>query len=508
MYSKLTCRHIFISGFAKFLFVLFLCMLGLAIQIVARTVYGNEDAGTTSLDDTYVASGKPDTVFGTFNNMWFGSSPGSGFGSLVSVLKFDIPTSPPTGQLDHAELKFYIFDLRGISGSVNLTVKRIAESSVWSERDLTWRTYTSSTFGPEHLIYVPLTVGLNRLDVTPLLQEALMASERTISIAIEYTAPGAQGEAVAILRSKEHTQVDQHPSLVVNYVIPTPTLTPTPTPGTKTISLQNNPTGALLPGSALTYTVIVSNGPYALSNIVVTNSVPGELVILPDTIDDGAMGWQHQTAGQAITWTLNQFSPNTLAQLHYQAALPTPTPTATPTTLAITKTGPQFVAPGELITYTLYVDNQSPYTLTEVTITDTLPAALTLVDPGGALTTTLPAQLVWQEAAPLVSGATLTRNFSGRPVAAVTEVVNADYQVQATIVHGDTQEAISALGALSVTTIVTTTPPDLRVPVIVNTGACVRWQYAVPGEPFQTGIQCSGPTFNPLQAQWLPFVSR
>ncbi|HHY58600.1 MAG TPA: DNRLRE domain-containing protein [Chloroflexi bacterium] len=501
---KLTFCYCFAKGLRRYMLVFVPCVLWLVTHGVASNAFGSKEDEVFPIDDTYIASGTPDAVFGTFNNIWFGSSPTSGSGSLVSVFKFDIPGSPPGGKLDHAVLRFHVFDIRGVSGNVTLSMKRIAENSAWRETNLTWRSYTASTIGPEHLINVPLTTGLNSLDVTSLLQEAMSASESTVSIAIEYPSSNAQGEAVVALWSKEHSRKEQRPSLTVTYVVPPPT----PTPGTKYVSLQNDPTGELIPGSALTYTVIVSNGPYTLNNIVVTNTVPVPLVILSDTIDDGAMGWQHHIAGQEISWTLSQLFPNDFAQLHYQAARPTPAPTATPTTLAITKSGPQVVPPGELITYTLRVNNQTPHTLTDVTITDTLPTAFTVVDSGGGLTTTLPAQLVWQETTPLVSGALLTRTFSGRPQGAVTEVVNADYQVHATIAHSDTQETIAAVGTLSVTTLITITPAAMLAPVIINTGACVRWEYAVTGEPFQSGVQCSGPTFNPLRAQWLPFISR
>jgi uncharacterized repeat protein (TIGR01451 family) len=502
-------------------------MIGVTVFLACATIFARYDARGASQGiaqsstfvvtaDAYVASGRPNESRGGNPGLLIGrrNNPESGIAHLQRMrmlLRFDLNALSNVSVTD-ARLRLYATDAESQSGGNMINIEMYRVSAPWMEQSVTWN--NQPTIEPSPLSEIDLDNPRNAWITWPIpasvVQQWIDAPAQNHGLMFSSPSAEESGDQVRNYYAREFDFGRFAPYLEISFVeiTPTPTFTPTPTPGTKTISLQNNPTGALLPGSALTYTVIVSNGPYPLSNIVVTNSAPGELVILPDTIDDGAMGWQHQTAGQAITWTLNQFSPNTLAQLHYQAALPTPTPTATPTTLAITKTGPQFVAPGELITYTLYVDNQSPYTLTEVAITDTLPAVLTLVDPGGALTTTLPAQLVWQEAAPLVSGATLTRNFSGRPVAAVTEVVNADYQVQATIVHSDTQEAISALGALSVTTIVTTTPPDLRVPVIVNTGACVRWQYAVPGEPFQTGIQCSGPTFNPLQAQWLPFVSR
>lgn len=456
------------------------------------------------------------------NDLWIGN--GENLLPTRAFVKFDAraiadTVKQGTAQIISVSLQLNLEETQGNTNAVMIRVNQTQDA--WSE-SITWNQHLTVAVDETRSASIPVGAakGVYSWDVSNIFQAWITSGETASLIGFRLTGAEDAGYTLRGFWSRNCPDSEctgKRPRLIVNYMAvtptptftPTPTHTPTPTPGTHYLSLSNYPVGPLTPGESVTYTIEVANGAFPLSSVSITNAAPSELVVLPESINEGNLNWQHQIQGQRITWTLDQtLPPNARDQLHYQAALPTPTPTATPTTLAITKTGPQFVAPGELITYTLYVDNQSPYTLTEVTITDTLPAALTLVDPGGALTSTLPAQLVWQEAAPLVSGATLTRNFSGRPVAAVTEVVNADYQVQATIVHSDTQEAISALGALSVTTIVTTTPPDLRVPVIVNTGACVRWQYAVPGEPFQTGIQCSGPTFNPLQAQWLPFVSR
>lgn len=469
--------------------------------------------------DAFVSSGFPDNVHGKLPGLLVGRSnrPTSIHPYAITQMLLEFEVGEIMGaEILETKLRLYPVYYESIdSGDPPVDLSLWIVTQPWDESTVKWLTKPSISTIP--ISTVSAGVETDRwIDIqipAAVVKDWVEHPGQNHGLLINAPSVESSGGQIRNYRSREYGTGEFAPQLLVTYQLPTPTPTPThtptPTPGVRSIALRNQPTGEIIPGAAVTFAISLENGQYPLSGLVITTTAPSELVILNDTVDNGALQWQHQIQGQRITWTLDQtLPPNARDQLHYQAARPTPTLSATPTTLAITKRGPQFVAPGELITYTLHVDNQTPYTLTGVTITDTLPAALTLVDPGGALTTTLPAQLVWQEVAPLVSGATLTRSFSGRPVAAVSEVVNADYQVQATIAHSDTQEAITALGALSVTTIVTTTPAAMLSPVIINAGACVRWQYAVPGEPFQTGIQCSGPTFNPLRAQWLPFVSR
>lgn len=490
-----------------------------ATMAEAASLYRPSQAQTSqnklfvATQDTFVVSGSPSTAYGKSPGLFVGrsnqvTSSVFALGTTQTLLEFEVGEIAGLEILD-ARLRLYpvFFESIGQNGSpVDLALWAVKQP--WDESMVNWLTKPATSTLP--ISTVGVGVELDKwIDIQIPAEVVKDWAERPVEnhgLLINAPSVESSGGQVRNYPSRDYGAGEFAPQLIVTYQLPTPT--PTPTPGMRSVALQNHPTGEISSGGFVTYVISLENGQYLLSNLVVTTTAPSELVILTNTVGNGALSWQHQIAGQEIVWTLSQFSPNALDQLQYQAARPTPTPTATPTSLAITKSGPPFVAPGGLITYTLYVDNQTPYTLTNLAITDMLPANLTIVDLGDALTTTLPAHLVWQETAPLISGAVLTRTFSGRPAETVTEIVNADYQVHAFITYSDTQEALSALGALSVTTIVTSTPAALLAPVIINAGACVRWDYAVPGEPSQTGIQCSGPTFNPLRARWLPFVSR
>ncbi len=472
-----------------------------------------------ALEDTYVWQSSPDTSFGMSNALWIGYDQNLLAGRIF--VKFDARSIADAVKQGTAQITSVLLqlNLEKTQGNTNqMLINAYRTQGAWSE-SITWDQHLTVTVEMTHTASIPVGIskGVYTWDVSNMFQDWITSGDSTTPIGFRLTGSEETGNSLRGFWSRNCPDSEcagKRPRLIVNYIVttptptPTPTFTPTPTPGAHYLSLSNHPTGPLKPGEPVTYTIEVANGAFPLSSVSITNSAPSELVVLPESISRGSLNWLYQLQGQRITWTLEQtLPPNAKDQLSYQAALSTST--ATPTTLVITKSGPQFVAPGNLITYTLLVDNQTPYTLTDVTITDTLPAQLTVIDPGGgSMTSTVASQIVWQESVPLSSGSVLTKTFSGRPQGAVTEVVNADYQVHATIAHSDTQETIAAVGTLSVTTLITITPAAMLAPVIINTGACVRWEYAVTGEPFQSGVQCSGPTFNPLRAQWLPFISR
>lgn len=480
-----------------------------------------------ALEDTYVWQSRPDTSFGTSNALWIGYDQNLLAGR--TFVKFDARSiadavKQGAAQITSALLQLNLEETRGNTNQVLINANRTR--GAWSE-SITWNQHLTVTVEMTHTASIPvgMSKGVYTWDVSNMFQDWITSGDSATPIGFRLTGSEETGNSLRGFWSRNCPDSEcagKRPRLIVNYVVttptptptftpthtPTPTFTPTPTPGVHYLSLSNHPTGPLKPGEPVTYTIEVANGAFPLSSVSMTNSAPSELVVLPESISRGSLNWSYQLQGQRITWTLEQtLPPNAKDQLSYQAALPTPTPTATPTALAITKLGPQFVAPGNLITYTLLVDNQTPYTLTDITITDTLPAKLTVIDPGGgSMTSTVESQIVWQESVPLISGAVLTKTFSGRPDMDITEVVNADYLVHAVIEDGETLTPILAIGAVSVTTYVTTTPTILSTPVIINSGACVRWNYAVIGEPFLTGIQCSGPTFNPGRYQHLPVI--
>lgn len=371
--------------------------------------------------DAFVSSGFPGDAHGKLPGLLVGRSsrPTSSihpYEIAQMLLEYDV------GEIAGAEvleatlrLYFVYYESIGSGGSpVDLSLWTVMQT--WEESTITWSSRPSTSI--TSVTTMSAGVEFNRWIDIPIPAEVVKdwAEHPGQNHGLLINAPSVEssGGQVRNYLSKEYGAGEFAPQLIVTYrppptPTPTPTFTPTPTPGTHYLSLSNHPTGPLESGEPVTYTIEVMNGAFPLSSVSITNSVPGELVVLSESISRGSLSWSYQVHGQRITWTLDQtLPPNARDQLHYQAARPTPALSATPTMLTLTKFGPQAVAPGELITYTLYV----------------------------------------------------------------------------------------------------TTPTTMLAPVIINSGACVRWEYAVTGEPFQTGVQCSGPTFNPLRAQWLPFVNR
>ena len=502
------------SGFAGIGVVAAILTMGVALLLDVGYILAKERAVTplTPVEDTFVMSGRKDTPFGELDNLWIGYRTEVNVQELATILKFDIEQPPLNSRLSKAELRFYLFQLEDArNDTANLVLKRVINNDAWDEMTLTWQGYRNNLqFGAPYKVSIPLTIGETRIDVTQMVNEVFQLSGNSLGVAIEFPLLGSPGNSYAIFWSKEHSNEVKRPVLVMDF-----TPIPTPTPGPNSLSLSNSPTSALSTGGIVTYTIDLRNGPHPLSGVVVSNTAPSELVVLSDTVHGGALGWQSTIQGQQITWTLNQTLPaNAADRLSYQAARPTPTPTITPTpfvlptSLGIVKVGPESVAPGALITYTLRVDNQTPYTLTAVTITDTIPHGLEVVDAGGgAITLTAGSQILWQEPAPFGSGETLTKTFSGRVASGVAEVVNHDYQVQALTPILDAETPITAAGIISVTTRVIEPLPPTPEPVIINAGACIQWEYTVLRQSYSIGVRCSGPVFNPSQYQWLPFIA-
>jgi uncharacterized repeat protein (TIGR01451 family) len=208
--------------------------------------------------------------------------------------------------------------------------------------------------------------------------------------------------------------------------VPTGTIDPTPENNSATDTDNVKPTAELsitktdglaaaVPGSPITYTIVVSNaGPSTVTNASITDSIPASITgvgwscIASAGASCGALSGTGNNinttatlaAGSSVTYTviglLDAAAPAGDATLvnTVSATLPVgvsdPTPGVTQATdtdnvtpqgdLSITKTDNISAAvPGTIVEYTIVVSNSGPSTATNAIVTDTVPAALTNV---------------------------------------------------------------------------------------------------------------------------------
>ena len=512
-----------------------LAFIGLVMWLVQLLVLGIQLVGVNDLyaapgnvqtflptDDTYVLAGQPDSTRGSFNNLWIGYRPDQNVQTLAVALKFDLSQVPSGSQISSAELILYMFQHEDdVSTIAAIETRSIRNNDAWNENNLTWNLYQNDLdFANSISSTILLEDGQHGVDVTQIVQDSLQNDRSTIGVAIEMPAIDAQRRSTATFWSKEYRVAEQRPRLVVNYTVPTPTPTytatatptATPTPGPKTIILSNDPDTALDPGDVVDYTIDLVNGPYPLSSAIVTNTVPGDLRILENSVQEGSLNWSGLVEGKSITWTLNaDFPENASDQLSFRAQRPTPTPESTPpATLLITKSGPDYVQRGDSIDYVLTITDHAPITYTDLTITDTLPAKISIIDPGGGSIPPGPKPaIVWREPTlELATGDSISKTFSLAALSGVSEIVNHDYRIEVMPIDDDEAEPITIIGTDPITTTIGDGPLPDGNSTLTNAGACIRWEYKVPGQPYFSGRQCSGPVFNPSTHRYLPVIAR
>jgi uncharacterized repeat protein (TIGR01451 family) len=173
--------------------------------------------------------------------------------------------------------------------------------------------------------------------------------------------------------------------------------------------------------------------------------------------DDDALSFQWQQASGPTSVTLDDadtmtatFSAPPTAGIYVfalavtdtygLAGSDTTTVTITLPGLSIAKSGPAEARPGELITYTLVVENNGSAAATTLVITDVLPSGATFVatSDGGSLV----GDTVTWAVSNLEAGQAVTRTFA---VTASATITNNDYRVSCA-------EMVSATGNSSVTT--------------------------------------------------------
>lgn len=110
----------------------------------------------------------------------------------------------------------------------------------------------------------------------------------------------------------------------------TPTPTATPTPGLSMLLLRNSPWTEIQPGQEVLYTVSYRNGPLALTNFEISNTIPQLVQLVSGSISSGGTS-NGSNPGSVVRWTIGSLAGNATGSVSYRVRIPTATPTDTPT---------------------------------------------------------------------------------------------------------------------------------------------------------------------------------
>lgn len=290
-----------------------------------------------------------------------------------------------------------------------------------------------------------------------------------------------------------HSDAPPPPSTPTPTVTPTMTPSPTPTPGV-VLALDSVPHHWLAPGEAVTYVITYQNrSPLSVSNVVINNRIPNAVELVPNSIraSQGVSTTTGTTPGALISWQLGVVNSGVTGQVSYQARRSLPPTPVVPPALTIEGTAPTTADAGQPITYQFIISNQSPATLSNLVITNTLPVGASYVSGGDGP----PTNRIVRWSLPM-----LTADSSTTVQLIVTlqqSAVNSDYRVT-------TQEGPTARGRTTLITSVNGEVPTYGDGVLImNTGAQITWI-----SQGQTVTAESRMVYNPSFSLYLPLVRR
>ncbi|MCY2989815.1 MAG: hypothetical protein NTY19_18375 [Planctomycetota bacterium] len=425
-----------------------------------------------------------------------------------------------------------------VSTLADLAVTKTGVGTVLAGNNLTY-TVTVTNNGPSHAINVAVS------DSLPLNTTFVSLGALPPNWSASTPAPGGTGTITfsksvlmdypetATFTIVVHVNADTANATTLNNTATVTSTTADPGPGpnsataTTTVNTQvdlvitkTGPVPAtVIPGNNLTYTLVVTNnGPSDAQTVTVADPIPANttffsvtppsgwtrtespLLVLGDT---GTLTFAKSTAmaaGTTATFTIEVkvggVTPDGTA-LENVATVDTVTTepvksnnTATATTtvttqanLAVTKTGPPTIIPGDIISYTIVVTNGGPNAARNATLTDPMPAGTTLVSvtppdisTGWSQTDLVPINgngtLQFSKSSPMTDGETETFTIVVR---ADIGLANGVQLRNGATVSSSTTDPILSNNTASVTTTTTTradlevTKSDLPDPVIAGT---------------------------------------
>ncbi|MCP3981076.1 MAG: DUF11 domain-containing protein [bacterium] len=332
--------------------------------------------------DSWLNEGSPGENKGTEAELSASDNPG---GSGRPVYRYDLSSIVPSATVTAATAWFYLNGEDSSGAPVDL--RRITDS--WTELGATWAN-TAADFDAStvHGSIDPTNLGWVGVDLTSLVQDWVDGTHTNDGLMLLST-----GATQTKYTSKEWGTASEQPCMEVVYSAASADLAVT-----KTVD-DATPTE----GDTIEYTVVLdNNGPGATTNVAVTDLLPGGVTYVSDTTTqgtyvDGTGVWTVGSmangasetltisatvdAGTATTTIVNTASVSASDVADPVAGNDSDTADITVQTadLTLSKTdGPDPAPTGGPLVYTLLVTNNGPDPATTATLTDNLPAGVTL----------------------------------------------------------------------------------------------------------------------------------
>ena len=269
----------------------------------------------------------------------------------------------------------------------------------------------------------------------------------------------------------------------------TATATPTPLPGSLSLTLYNDPHTWVAPGDEVTYRITYQNsGDLLLRDVEVANIIPDGVQLVENSVRGDPVVIGGTQAGSTISWQLGDLPARVTGEVAYKVQRLVPPTPAVPLALGVTISAPPTANLNEEITYHFEVVNRAPITLTNLVVTNTLPADAVYLSGGDGS----PINGVVQWSIPkLAAETTATLDYR---VEAHASLVNFDYRVTSS-------QGANTRGRTLAVTIVNGQPPSRGDGfVLVNNGATASWIEV------QGAGGMSNRVYNPSFDLYLPLV--
>lgn len=289
---------LFILTLSLFVFLL----LGVYLSSGNATVSAVAPAETfLPVADTYIASGQPNRNWAEDPRLWVGYSQSPNNKIERSLLKFDLASVPQGSRIDSAILSLKLEVITPNDPDMAVKVSRLLGDF---NENVSWDGAQSISIDPSQAATTQVGTDFRRYtwDIKQITQDW---SDRRDTPALGVILQGneAAGQHERAFWSSECTGCSgEVPRLEIQFTLPTPTPTntatskpkptntptatptPTPAPGIKSFQLQNSPTGEIAANGKLTYTIAFQNGPFAISQVAITNTIPANAKFVPNSL--------------------------------------------------------------------------------------------------------------------------------------------------------------------------------------------------------------------------------